>query len=87
MVRRFRLSALRSELEAVAGDELRDVLDSWNQWSDEQERRLARYLESEMSPYGMLSNEKAHETGCSLSRERSDGRKLLAALSARKGDA
>lgn len=78
--RRFRLTKLRDELEAIAGDELRDVLDSWNHWTDEQERRLVRYLRAEMGGYGMLSVEKARECGVSLGRERAEARKLLAAL-------
>lgn len=72
--------ALRHELEAIASCELGDVLDSWGSLTEEQERRLARYLRSELAPFGMLSNEKARENGENLAAVRREARQVLARM-------
>ncbi len=68
---------LRQELEAIASQELRDVLDSWGALSEDQAARLASYLRSELAPHGMLSVEKARENGESLTVQRRQARRMI----------
>ncbi len=54
----IKATELRRELGAIAGDELGDVLDSWDDGlSVNQLERLARYLSSELGPDGLLALE------------------------------
>jgi predicted Zn-dependent protease len=71
---------LRSELSAIAGCELGDVLGCWGAWSSEQSSRLVGYLVAEMGPGGLLSVEHARENETSLTVERRQARALLTEL-------
>jgi hypothetical protein len=77
---KVKFAALKSELEAIAGDELGEILNSWDCLSDDQASRLVRYLRSELAPYGMLSTEKARENGQSLSKERAEAKRIIVKL-------
>jgi hypothetical protein len=77
---------LHDELEVIASEELRGVLDSWGEWDVKQERQLVAYLYKELRPLGMLSNEKAREAGHSLAKERAEARRLLARLDPYEGE-
>lgn len=75
---------LRHELDVIASCELGDILDAWDTGlSHEQASRLARYLTSELSGYGMLSVEKARECGVPLATERREARAVLARIATR----
>lgn len=71
---------LRAELEAIASEELADVLASWGRLSVGQAERLWSYLRAEIAPCGMLSAEKAREAGHYLATERAEARRVMAAI-------
>jgi hypothetical protein len=71
---------LRWELEAIASDELADVLAAWPDWPADQARRLRDYLVSELAAGGMLSVEKARDAGQQLGEERRQARRVLARI-------
>lgn len=52
---------LRQELEAVAGDELRDQIENWGEWSEAEELALQTYLVEELEGGGTLSMDKVAE--------------------------
>lgn len=75
---------LVAELEAIASEELRDILDYWPRLDAGQACRLRRYLATELEPGGMLSIDKAREAGQALGRERQEARRVLAAIARRR---
>lgn len=54
---------LRNELEVIASVELGDILDNWDQLTDEQRSRLHFYIEEEMLAYstGLLTRDQLME--------------------------
>lgn len=52
---------LRQELSAIAPDELGDILDNWDNLTEEQVQRLHKYLKRETSTSGLLSHEQQDE--------------------------
>jgi hypothetical protein len=78
----MRYQALRSELQAIASDQLGAVLEA-TRWSEPQawtraERDTVRaVVESELAPHGLLSLEQARATGESLALVRAQARAML----------
>jgi hypothetical protein len=54
---------LRNELESVASVQLRDILDNWEQLTDEQRSRLHFFIREEMLEYstGLLTHDELLE--------------------------
>lgn len=60
---------LRAELSAIAGDELATVLRR-DELSPELLRQLQRYLAAELTPSGMLANDKLRDDGLTTAERR-----------------